>query len=108
MGFETGTYGFRAPDTIHIFHRNKESVVYSYEHPFIEERIEALGKVVDQAERMRLLREIGDQKFSEFTEMSLFWFFAEVTVNPRHIAEYTFPGVISGFFTHLEYVKLVQ
>ena len=31
MGFETGTYGFRTPDTIHIFHRNKESVVYSYE-----------------------------------------------------------------------------
>ena len=42
MGFETGTNGFRAPDTIHIFHRNKESVVYSCEHPFIEERIEAL------------------------------------------------------------------
>ena len=40
--------------------------------------------------------------------MPLFWFFAEVTVNPRHIAAYTFPGVISGFFTHLEYVKLVQ
>jgi hypothetical protein len=24
------------------------------------------------------------------------------------IAEYTLPGVIAGFFTHLEYVKLVQ
>jgi hypothetical protein len=29
-------------------------------------------------------------------------------VNPKYVAEYTFPGVITGFFTHLEYVKLVQ
>ena len=29
-------------------------------------------------------------------------------MNPKYIAEYVFPGVITGFFTHLEYVKLVQ
>ena len=32
----------------------------------------------------------------------------EAVVNPKYIAEYVFPGVITGFFTHLEYVKLVQ
>jgi hypothetical protein len=91
-----------------IFHKNKDSVVYSYEHPLIEEKVEALGKVVDREARTQLLREVGDQKFAEFAEMPLFWLFAEATVNPKYIAEYVFPGVITGFFTHLEYVKLVQ
>jgi ABC-type transport system substrate-binding protein len=101
-------HALRALDTVRIFHKNKDSVVYSYEHPAIEERVDVLNKVVDHGERTRLLREIGDQKFTDFSEMPLFWLFAEATVNPRYIAEYVFPGVITGFFTHLEYVKLVQ
>jgi hypothetical protein len=40
--------------------------------------------------------------------MPMFWLFAEAAVNPKYVAEYVFPGVITGFFTHLEYVKLVQ
>ena len=36
----------------------------------------------------------------------MFWLFAEATVNPKYIAEYVFPGVITGYFTHLEYIKL--
>jgi len=27
-------------------------------------------------------------------------------VNPKYIADYVFPGVITGYFTHLEYIKL--
>ena len=87
-------------------HKSKDSVGYWYEHPFIDERLEALGKMVEPAERARLLQEIGDHKFTEFAEIPLFWLFAEATVNPKYIAEYTFPGVITGYFTHLEYVKL--
>ena len=40
--------------------------------------------------------------------MPLFWLFAEAGVNPKYIVEYTFPGNITGFFTHLEYIKLAQ
>jgi ABC-type transport system substrate-binding protein len=91
-----------------IFNKAKDSVVYAYEHPYIEERHEALGKVVAPAERARLLREIGDHKFNEFADMPLFWLYADAAVNPKFIADYTFPGSITGFFTHLEYVKLAQ
>jgi ABC-type transport system substrate-binding protein len=87
-------------------HKSKDAVGYWYEHPFIDERLEALGKVVEPAERARLLQEIGDHKFNEFAEIPLFWLFAEAAVNPKYIAEYVFPGVITGYFTHLEYVKL--
>lgn len=97
----------RALETFRIINA-KNSVVHGYEHPFLEERGAALAKVVNLKERSRLLREIGDHKFNEFAEMPLFWMFAEATVNPKYIAEYIFPGVITGFFTHLEYIKLAQ
>ena len=87
-------------------HKSKDSTGYWYEHPFIDERLEALTTVVDMAERARLLREIGDHKVNEFAEIPLFWLDAEAAVNPKYIAEYTFPGVITGYFTHLEYIKL--
>jgi peptide/nickel transport system substrate-binding protein len=99
-------HALRAMDAIRLFNKSKDSTVYAYEHPFIEERLEALGKIVDRGERSRLLREIGDHKFTEFAEIPMFWLFAEATVNPKYIAEYVFPGVITGYFTHLEYIKL--
>jgi peptide/nickel transport system substrate-binding protein len=97
----------QALDVARNVHKAKDSSGHWYEHPMIEERLEALTRVVDMAERARLLREIGDHKFNEFAEIPLFWLDAEATVNPKYIAEYTFPGNITGFYTHLEYVKLV-
>jgi len=91
-----------------VFNKAKDSVVYAYEHPFLEERHEALGKAVDPAERARLLREMGDHKFNEFADIPMFWLLAEAVVNPKFITEYVFPGSITGFFTHLEYIKLAQ
>jgi dipeptide transport system substrate-binding protein len=95
-----------ALNILRIFNKAEGSVVYAYEHPFIEERLAALGKVVDPAQRARLLREIENHKFNEFSAIPMFWLHAEAGVNPKHIAEYTFPGSITGFFTHLEYIKL--
>src|SRR5215813_8654058 len=71
-----GRNALRALDFIRIFNKSKDGVVNSFEHPFIDERMEALGKVVDPGERARLLREIGDYKFDEFAEMPMFWLFA--------------------------------
>jgi len=99
-------HGLNSLETIRILNKAKDSVVYSYEHPYIEQRIAELGQVLAPAERARRLREIGDHKFTEFAEIPLFWLFAEAAVNPKYIVEYTFPGVITGYFTHLEYVKL--
>jgi peptide/nickel transport system substrate-binding protein len=89
-------------------HKSKDSTGYWYEHPALDERLDALTTVVDAAERTRLLREIGDHKFNEFAEIPMFWLYADAAVNPKYIAEYTFPGIITGYFTHLEYVKVAQ
>jgi peptide/nickel transport system substrate-binding protein len=95
-----------AADSIRIINRSQDGVIYAYEHPFIEERLQALGSMLEPGARTRLLREIGDHKFNEFAEMPLFWLFAEAAVNPKVVAEYVFPGSIPGFYTHLEYIKL--
>jgi peptide/nickel transport system substrate-binding protein len=95
-----------ALDTVRIFNVSKNSVVYSYEHPFIDQAMEELGRVVNPEDRAQLLRSIGDHKFNEFAELPLAALFADAAVNPKFIAEYTFPGIITGFYTHLEYIKL--
>jgi ABC-type transport system substrate-binding protein len=95
-----------ALNILRIFNKAEGSVVYAYEHPFIEERHEALSKAVNPAERARLLREAVGHKFNEFADIPMFWLHAEAGVNPKYIAEYTFPASITGFFTHLEYIKL--
>ena len=95
-----------ALNILRIFNKAEGSVVYAYEHPYIEERHEALSKAVNPAERARLIREAAGHKFNEFADIPMFWLHAEVGVNPKYIAEYTFPGSITGFFTHLEYIKL--
>ncbi len=101
-------HALRALDTNRLVNKSQDSVVYAYEDPAIDQRLAELGRVVAPVDRARLLREIGDQKFQEFANIPLFWLFAEAAVNPKYIAEYVFPGVITGFFTHLEYVKLAQ
>ena len=65
-----------ALDTVRIFNFSKNGVVYSYEHPFIDQVMEELGRVVDPDERARLLRSIGDHKFNESAEMPLAALFA--------------------------------
>jgi len=99
-------HGLRALDLNRLSYKSKDSIVYGYEHASIDERLEALGRVVDRVERARLLREIGDHRFNEFSEMPLFWLFAEAAINPKFIADYVFPGIITGYYSHLEYIKL--
>ena len=80
---------------LRIFNKAKNSVVYAHEHPYIEERLEALGTVVEPKERARLIREIGEHKFTEFADMPMFWLHAEAG-EPKFIADYTFRAALPG------------
>ena len=99
-------HGLRALDTNRLVYRSKDSIVNAYENVAVDHRLEELGRVVEPAERARLLREVGDIRFNEFSDIPLFWLFAEATINPKVVAEYVFPGTVTGYYTHLEYVKL--
>ena len=101
-------HGFTTLSKIQLYNIDKGGVVHSFEHQFIEDKWAELGKTVDPAKRSQLLREIGDYTFNEFADIPMFWLFADATVNPKVIAEYTFTGIITGYYTHLEYIKLTQ
>jgi ABC-type transport system substrate-binding protein len=89
-----------------LFHSSgKEGVAYSYEHELIDQNYAQFIKTADQAERDRLMREIGNHKFNEYPEIPLVWVHTEVLVNPKVVPEYVYPGVIFGAVTHLEYIK---
>jgi hypothetical protein len=53
-------------------------------------------------------REIGDHLFEEFATIPLLSIFHEVAVNPKVVAEWTYPGPGAGRTTHCDLLKAVQ
>jgi ABC-type transport system substrate-binding protein len=91
-----------------FYNLSKESILFSYEHPMLDQIHAQLRQTVDPKERAKLLQAFADHKFEEYAEIPIVRLFVQVAVNPKVVAEYTFPGTTAGFFTHLEYVKAVK
>ena len=79
-----------------------------FDHPFIEERIEALKTLMDPQERDRIQREMGEFFFTQYSEILGFFTPTEAIYNPEIIEEYILVGTHSDLFTHLEYMKAVK
>ena len=90
------------------FYQSKDSTVYAFEDAFFDQKWAELGKVVDPGARDKIFREIGDKLFSEFPTIPLVWLFADIMVDSKVVAEYVFTGTYTGFYAHLEYIKLVR
>ena len=107
-GISWGMTGGRIDTLFHlqVYNKTEKSVVHVYEHSFIDGNLEQMDTVVDSGERAILLREIGDHKFAEFAEIPMYWMRAEIMVNPKYIAEYVFPGTVTGIYSHLEFIKI--
>ncbi len=84
-----------------------KSTAHGFQTAELDAFWEELGRTVPREERARIFREMGDILYNEFGLIQLFALSSEIVVNPKFIAEYKFPGDISGFFTHLEGVKTV-
>jgi ABC-type transport system substrate-binding protein len=82
--------------------------VHHFENEFIEKTYLELIKTVNPKERDRLARAIGDNLFEEFADMPLFWFANEVVVNPKVVAEWTYPGAGAGRTTHFNLLKAAR
>jgi ABC-type transport system substrate-binding protein len=84
------------------------STGHTFEDEFIQKRYDALSQSVDPAERQRLAREIGDHLFEEFATIPLFWLHNEVAVNPKVVADWTYPGLGGGRSTHFHLLKAAK
>ena len=65
-------------------------------------------QTLDPVKADALAREMGDIFFDEFISIPLFWLPAEAVINPEVIAAHTWPGSITGTWTHLENIEAVK
>ena len=72
---------------------------------FIEESVAKLRNTFDLDERDRIAREIGDYLYEQFAQINLGATYEEITVNPRFIADWAFPGTTPTGFTHYPMIK---
>jgi ABC-type transport system substrate-binding protein len=94
-------------DWIRVVHYSKAQN-HHFEDEFIDKHYLALRDTVDPAERQRLARAIGDHLFDEFPDMPLIWFYNEVVVNPKVVADWQYPGIGAGRSTHFHLLKAVK
>jgi ABC-type transport system substrate-binding protein len=62
-------------------------------------------KTVDPAKVDGVWRKMGDLAFDRFMNIPLHWVPAEAVVDSNIVADYIFPGTITGLYTHPEYIK---
>jgi ABC-type transport system substrate-binding protein len=79
-----------------------------FEDEFLEKKYAELSNAVDPKDRERIAREIGDHLFEEFSTIPLLSIHSEVAVNPKVVAEWTYPGPGAGRSTHFHLLKAAQ
>jgi len=79
-----------------------------FEDEFIEKTYLTLAQTVNPEERNRLARAIGDHLFEEFADIPLIWFYNEVVVNPKVVADWKYPGIGAGRSTHFHLLNAVK
>jgi peptide/nickel transport system substrate-binding protein len=92
---------------IRTAHYNKGNG-HLFESEFLEKKYEELSKLVDPKDRERVAREIGDYLFEEFTTIPLLSIHNEVGVNPKVVAEWSYPGPGAGRSTHFHLIQAAQ
>ena len=79
-----------------------------YEDPTLDSLFLKLRSEMDETRRNALWTELGNHAFKMHPSINLFWVPAEVAINPAYVGEYTFPGNITGTWTHMEYIKAAK
>ena len=68
----------------------------------------SLTRELDTKKQDEIYRKVGDFLFANHLGTPLFWLPAEAVYNPKFVADWVFPGAISGSWTHLENVKAAR
>lgn len=76
--------------------------------PDIDRLFGQLRATLDEPQQEKVIREIGELMFTEHINMPLFWYTAQAVVHPGYVADYPWPGTISGTWTHVEHIKAVR
>ena len=64
-----------------------------------------IRRTLEPKQQDELWRQWGDIAYNQYASIPLFWMPSEAVVDPEIVADYPFPGSISGIYTHVEYIK---
>ena len=67
-----------------------------------------LRSTLDEQKQEAIYRQMGEVLFTGHSNFPLFWVTTEAMVNPQYVADYVFPGSISGVWTHVENIKAAR
>ena len=79
-----------------------------FTHRLAAVRLDPETAFVSEAQQDGIYKQIGELLFTRHTNSPLFWTSAQAVVNPNIVADYAWPGSISGTWTHTEYIKAAQ
>ena len=76
-----------------------------FEYPETSTIFSTVQQTMDEAQLLDLFQRWGNLVYDLHMDIPLFLQRAEIMVNPGVVADYVFPGTISGNWTHVEYIK---
>ncbi len=76
--------------------------------PDVDRLFGQLRSTLDESQQDALYRQLGEIIFTRHTNSPLFWTSAQAVMNPNVVADYVWPGSISGTWTHTEYIKAAK
>ena len=87
---------------------SKSGSLHAFEAQYIDDRYEKLVETIDPTERARLIREIGDYVYNEYTVIPIAQVFTTYTVDPKVIGAWKFPSIGFTQFGGYELIQAAQ
>ena len=81
---------------------------WGFAHPYSDEKYECLVRSADLAEREVCAREAGDFLYDTYADIPMFHLHGDVTVNPKFVSDYIWPGLTSAGVSHFHEIKGVR
>lgn len=78
------------------------------ELPEADRLLARIRQTLDPLEQDRIWREVGRIMYDQHREIPLFWIPVEVAVDPKVVADYYYPGAITGAWTHVYNFKAAR
>jgi ABC-type transport system substrate-binding protein len=79
-----------------------------FQHPDLQAAIRGIQVELDSGKRGELWRRAGNRAYELHADIPLYWLPAEAVVNPKVVADYVWPGSLTGTWTHPEQIKAVK
>ena len=76
--------------------------------PELDQLLREIQVTLDPKRSDELWRQWGDIAYDQHVNIPLFWLPTDAVVDPSIVADYVFPGSITGSYTHVEHIKAAK